>query len=51
MLTPGKVRELYHSDWVCDPGPIMARTAWRPAVRLRQGFAATISWYRQEGWL
>jgi 2-alkyl-3-oxoalkanoate reductase len=51
ILTPGKVRELYHSDWVCDPGPIMARTGWRPAVPLRQGFAATISWYRQEGWL
>ena len=51
MLTPGKVREFYHSDWVCDPGPIMARTGWRPAVPLRQGFAATIAWYRQQGWL
>jgi nucleoside-diphosphate-sugar epimerase len=51
MLTPGKVREFYHSDWVCDPGPIMARTAWRPAVPLREGFAATVGWYRQEGWL
>jgi nucleoside-diphosphate-sugar epimerase len=51
MLTPGKVRELYHSDWVCDPSPIMARTAWQPAVSLRQGFASTIAWYRQQGWL
>jgi 2-alkyl-3-oxoalkanoate reductase len=51
MLTPGKVRELYHSDWVCDPGPIMARTSWRPEVPLRQGFATTVAWYRQEGWL
>jgi 2-alkyl-3-oxoalkanoate reductase len=51
MLTPGKVREFYHSDWVCDPGPIMARTAWRPAVPLREGFAATVAWYRQQGWL
>jgi nucleoside-diphosphate-sugar epimerase len=51
MLTPGKVREFYHSDWVCDPGPIIARTGWRPAVSLRQGFAATITWYRQQGWL
>jgi nucleoside-diphosphate-sugar epimerase len=51
MLTPGKVREFYHSDWVCDPGPIMARTAWRPAVPLREGFAATVAWYRREGWL
>jgi 2-alkyl-3-oxoalkanoate reductase len=51
MLTPGKVREFYHHDWVCDPGPIMARTVWRPAIPLRQGFASTISWYRQQGWL
>jgi nucleoside-diphosphate-sugar epimerase len=51
MLTPGKVRELYHSDWVCDPRPIMTRTVWRPEVPLRQGFASTIAWYRQQGWL
>ena len=51
MLTPGKVREFYHSDWVCDPGPIMARTSWQPTVSLRDGFAATIAWYRQQGWL
>ncbi|MGH6921579.1 MAG: NAD-dependent epimerase/dehydratase family protein, partial [Geminicoccaceae bacterium] len=51
MLTPGKVREFYHNDWVCDPGPIMARTAWRPAVSLRRGFASTVAWYRQQGWL
>ena len=51
MLTPGKVRELYHSNWVCDSGPIRARTDWRPAVSLRKGFAATIAWYRQQGWL
>jgi 2-alkyl-3-oxoalkanoate reductase len=50
-LTPGKVREFYHRDWVCDPGPIMARTAWQPAVPLRQGFISTIAWYRQQGWL
>jgi 2-alkyl-3-oxoalkanoate reductase len=51
MLTPGKVRELYHSDWVCDSRPIMARTAWRPEIPLRQGFVSTIAWYRQQGWL
>jgi 2-alkyl-3-oxoalkanoate reductase len=51
MLTPGKVRELYHRDWVCDPGPIIARTGWRPAVALRQGFASTIAWYREQSWL
>jgi nucleoside-diphosphate-sugar epimerase len=51
MLTPGKVRELYHSDWVCDPCPIMTHTVWRPEVPLREGFASTVAWYRQQGWL
>jgi nucleoside-diphosphate-sugar epimerase len=51
MLTPGKVRELYHSDWVCDSRPIIACTGWRPTVPLRQGFASTVAWYRQQGWL
>jgi len=51
MLTSGKVRELYHSDWVCDPGAIVARTDWQPLISLRQGFTSTIAWYRQQGWL
>lgn len=51
MLTPGKVREFYHHDWVCDSSPLIERTAWRPMIPLRQGFASTIAWYRQQGWL
>jgi nucleoside-diphosphate-sugar epimerase len=51
MLTPGKVRELYHPDWVCDTTAIMQKTAWRPIVPIEQGFASTIAWYRQERWL
>jgi nucleoside-diphosphate-sugar epimerase len=51
MLTPGKVRELYHSDWVCDSDAIRTRTGWQPAVSLQQGFASTVAWYRQQGWL
>jgi nucleoside-diphosphate-sugar epimerase len=36
MLTPGKVRELRHSDWVCDITPLtQALPAWQPVVRLR----------------
>jgi nucleoside-diphosphate-sugar epimerase len=51
MLTPGKVRELYHGDWVCDSSPLMARTSWRATLPLRQGFASTVAWYRERGWL
>jgi dTDP-D-glucose 4,6-dehydratase len=46
MLTPGKVAELYHDDWVAqdpltpdDPTPF------------DRGFRQTVDWYRQHGWL
>lgn len=51
MLTPGKVRELYHRDWVCDPAAILDKTAWRPNMPIEQGFASTIAWYRERRWL
>lgn len=51
MLTPGKVREIYHRDWVCDSSPLMAHTDWQPIVPLRQGFASTVAWYRDHAWL
>jgi len=34
MLTPGKVRELLHHDWVCDNTPLMRTLNWQPRVRL-----------------
>jgi len=37
MLTPPKLRELRHRDWVVDNGMITATTGWEPAIGLRQG--------------
>ena len=34
MLTPGKVRELRHSDWSCDNGPLTSALGWRPSLDL-----------------
>jgi nucleoside-diphosphate-sugar epimerase len=34
MLTPGKVRELLHHDWVCDNLPLTRALGWRPTRRL-----------------
>jgi len=34
MLTPGKVRELTHTDWTCDSAPLNRELGWRPAIRL-----------------
>ncbi|MBC8037703.1 MAG: NAD(P)-dependent oxidoreductase [Rhizobiales bacterium] len=47
MINSGKVRELYHGDWVAR-GPGLALDD--PIVFAR-GFPETLSWYRKAGWL
>jgi nucleoside-diphosphate-sugar epimerase len=47
MITPGKMRELYHRDWVSKAGALQAN----PPTGLEEGFRRTLSWYRQAGWL
>jgi len=42
MLTPGKVRELRHPDWVCDDTSLRSATSWKPAVRLEEGLRRTL---------
>jgi len=37
MLTPGKVRELSHSDWVCDSREFSELTGWQPGIDLEAG--------------
>jgi nucleoside-diphosphate-sugar epimerase len=37
MLTPGKVNELRHPNWVCDNTEFSRATGWQPAVTLREG--------------
>ncbi len=44
MLTPGKVRELKHLDWVCDNQVITTQTGWRPKVNLIEGLQKTMGW-------
>ncbi len=50
-LSPGKVRELYHRDWVCRHRLLDETTDWRANVSFEDGFARTLAWYRQNGWL
>jgi nucleoside-diphosphate-sugar epimerase len=42
MLTPGKVREISHPDWVCDNHDITQETGWKPAVLLEEGLRRTL---------
>ncbi len=39
MLTPPKLRELRHPDWVVDNRELERATGWRPRISLRQGLA------------
>ncbi|QWT21653.1 NAD-dependent epimerase/dehydratase family protein [Bacillus sp. NP157] len=42
MLTPGKVRELTHADWVCHGNDFTQATGWRPALGFERGLANTV---------
>jgi len=37
MLTPGKVREIFHPDWVCDNTAISEEVGWQPRVLFSDG--------------
>jgi hypothetical protein len=45
-VTPDKVRELYHENWIVAGG-----LAADDPVTFTEGFARTVAWYREQGWL
>jgi nucleoside-diphosphate-sugar epimerase len=47
MLTPGKVRELNHPDWVCDNAPLSQAIGWKPQITLAEGLRRTFGWEAQ----
>jgi nucleoside-diphosphate-sugar epimerase len=51
ILTPGKVRELFHPDWVAHGRSLAASTGFAARYQLTEGFRHTICWYRSHGWL
>ncbi len=44
MLTPGKVREMSHPDWVCDNAALNSATGWSPQILLPEGLQLTLGW-------
>jgi len=44
MLTPGKVRELRHCDWVCDNRELSRAIGWKPQVPLEAGLRKMLDW-------
>ncbi len=43
MLTPGKVRELVHPEWLCDNRAFTAATGWQPSLDLNHGSQSLFS--------
>lgn len=39
MLTPGKVKELFHPNWVCDNTEITNAIDWQPQVLFQEGMS------------
>jgi len=51
LFTPGKVRELFHGDWVSRSEGIEGVVGPAPRIGFEEGFAATHAWYKSQGWL
>jgi nucleoside-diphosphate-sugar epimerase len=52
MITLGKLRELYHADWVCQAtSGVLLSAGLPPRVAFDNGFAATLAWYKERQWL
>jgi nucleoside-diphosphate-sugar epimerase len=51
VLTPGKLRELFHPDWVARSGPSHLLADWHAEIDFEAGFPRTLSWYRDQGWI
>lgn len=51
ILSPAKVRELYHPDWTVHERRLAEAVGFASRFRLVEGFRHTILWYRARHWL
>jgi nucleoside-diphosphate-sugar epimerase len=51
MLTPGKVREIFHEDWAVRDRTLQDQTGWKPLANLPFGLSETARWYIRSGWM
>ena len=42
MLTPGKINEITHEDWVCDNTPLTNALGWQPNIRLADAIDSVV---------
>jgi nucleoside-diphosphate-sugar epimerase len=50
-LSPGKLRELFHSDWVCSAHSAPPLPSCSARTTFESGFARTMAWYERHRWL
>ena len=50
-LSRGKLRELFHADWVCHAVPDDPLASGFPRTTFESGFPRTMGWYEQNRWL
>ena len=51
VLNRDRIRDLDAEGWVCDGSRLVAATGFRARWDAAQGFAETLAFYREEGWL
>jgi nucleoside-diphosphate-sugar epimerase len=50
-LSLGKLRELFHVDWVCRTAATQSLAGWSARTTFESGFAHTMAWYERNRWL
>lgn len=51
VFSEGKAREMLYPDWAVHADEALTASVYQPRIGLDEGFAATVAWYRQQGWL
>jgi nucleoside-diphosphate-sugar epimerase len=51
VFSEGKAREMLFPDWLVSADDALPASVYQPQTGLEDGFASTVAWYRQRGWL
>lgn len=51
IFSAGKAREITHPAWSVAAHEVLPEQIARASIDLPRGFAATVAWYREAGWL
>ena len=51
LLTPDRIAEIRHANWLCSSRAIRERLSWEPRTPFTEGARLTANWYRDRGWL